>query len=471
MILEQHMRSSRQILAESVVGLNQEQRRVVEGIYNELRPLIEASLDPKQINQLFGEIEKTAAASGANRTVLGKGVDVAKKANEVIDNVGRWLQNTKPVQAFDQKFENLKNTINKKFPDSKILDAISKMGFWAKENPGKTAAIIGVLTAIASLAGGPVGGAIAGQILRGSVELLKGEKLSTAVGKGVKTALLGYLSGAILDKLGSWLSGLRAEVVPYEDGLMQVSFQAASEIKSPGFEWTRSINLQNITVLPDDRETIKNLVQGINDGDYTAFEKLYNFAKEIRSPEYKQAMLDISSAAKQAALDNDLAFQALETARKGIVAAAQGGVAAAGAAGKAKKESVYVQTRPLSEGQVYLVFGKIQKLNEGPMDWIKKGAEKLTTRYTADTLNAAWQKAGSPTDSEELRQFLVKQGVDQGIVDTVYDQMKIPKTAPNSQTAAKAETLYAQVKKEIQQLNNKDKKRIAAYLQKQLGTA
>jgi hypothetical protein len=58
------------------------------------------------------------------------------------------------------------------------------MGEWAKANPGKTAAIIGVLTTLAAVAGGPAGGAIAGQILKGAAELMKGEKLSTAVGKG-----------------------------------------------------------------------------------------------------------------------------------------------------------------------------------------------------------------------------------------------------------------------------------------------
>jgi hypothetical protein len=263
-LLEQHMKDSRKILAESVSGLDLEQRKIVEGVYNELKPLIEASLTSDQINQLFGEVEKAATASGSNRTLLGKGkdavgkgVDVAKQANELINKAGRWLQNTKPVQAFDQKFEDLKRKINTKFPDSKVLDMISNMGIYAKNNPGKTAFIVGVLTAIAALAGGPIGGAIAGQVLRGSVELLKGEKLSTAIGKGVKTAVLGFLTGAIADKLGSWLSGLRAEVVPFDDGLTQVTFNAAQEIKGPGFEWTRTLDLKNITVVPDDRETAK----------------------------------------------------------------------------------------------------------------------------------------------------------------------------------------------------------------------
>jgi hypothetical protein len=201
----------RQILRESCDGLTLEQRRIVEGIYNEFVPLIEATLTADQIKQVFGELEKQAVAGGANRTAIGAGVDVAKKANEVINNVGKWLQNTAPVKMADEKFEKLKNDINKKFPDSKLLDGISNLGIWMKENPGKSAAVIGVLTALASLAGGPVGGAIAGQVLRGAAELIKGEKLSTAVGKGIKTAALGYLSGKAFEVLGKFVGGMRAD--------------------------------------------------------------------------------------------------------------------------------------------------------------------------------------------------------------------------------------------------------------------
>ncbi len=160
--MEYHVLDSRRILRESCDGLTAEQQIIVEGIYNDLLPLIEASLAPQQIQQLFGEIEKAATAGGDNRTGLGLGVDVAKEANNAINKFGTWLQNTTPVQMFDQKFEQLKDKVSQKFP--KLAQQLTSMGEWAKENPGKTAAIIGLLTTLASLAGGPVGGAIAGQV-------------------------------------------------------------------------------------------------------------------------------------------------------------------------------------------------------------------------------------------------------------------------------------------------------------------
>jgi hypothetical protein len=138
--------------------------------------------------------------------------------------------------------------------------------------------------------------------------------------------------------------------------------------------------------------------------------------------------------------------------------------------------------RTLSEGQVYMIFNRVsaqQQLTEGPMDFIKgaaaKGMDKLktvgknlTTKVTADKLNSAWQKAGSPMDSEELKQFLLSYGgIEAPVVDKVFTDLKIP-AAPTTQTTASG---YAEVKKLISTLNTKDKQRMIQYLTKQLGTA
>jgi hypothetical protein len=150
-------------------------------------------------------------------------------------------------------------------------------------------------------------------------------------------------------------------------------------------------------------------------------------------------------------------------------------------------ESVERTGKKLSEGQVYLVFNKIVthnnylltegRLVEGPMDWLKTKAKNLTTKVTADKLNSAWQKAGSPTDSEQLKKFLTDQGVATEVVDKVYATLKLPAAGADPAAGAaaldpkQAETLYAKVKKEIVTLDKKSQKQIAAYLQKQLGTA
>jgi hypothetical protein len=141
-----------------------------------------------------------------------------------------------------------------------------------KENPGKSAAVIGVLTALASLAGGPVGGAIAGQVLRGAAELIKGEKLSTAIGKGVKTAAFGFLSGKAFEMLGNWMAGFREQAIPFgsgDAGLENISWDATKTLKSPGMEWTQTTQGFNALVKPEEASAIRaamNLVKGGGDG-------------------------------------------------------------------------------------------------------------------------------------------------------------------------------------------------------------
>jgi hypothetical protein len=472
----------RQILRESCDGLTLEQRRIVEGIYNEFVPLIEATLTADQIKQVFGELEKQAVAGGANRTAIGAGVDVAKKANEVINNVGKWLQNTTPVKMADEKFEKLKNNINKKFPDSKLLDGISNLGIWMKENPGKSAAVIGVLTALASLAGGPVGGAIAGQILRGAAELIKGEKLSTAVGKGIKTAALGYLSGKAFEMLGNWMAGFREQSIPFgasDAGLEEISWGATKSIRAPGMEWTETTQGFNALVRPEEAEAIRTAMAGIQSGESGAFDSLLAVAREVNSKDYKQGLDSIVQGAWKAAKDNDSLLQFINTAKEGLQAGAQGAVAAS--TGSEKKESFYVQTRPLSEGQVYMIIDRV--LTEaGFMDKLKAGAgavakgvawvgKQATEKVTSAKLLAAWKMEGSPTDSEEFKQFLLNYGgIEAPVVDKVFTDLKIS-AAPEAQAAQAATGGYAEVKKAIAQLNTKDRKRMIAYLTKQLGTA
>jgi hypothetical protein len=480
----------RQLLRESCDGLTLEQRRIVEGIYNEFVPLIEATLTADQIKGIFKNVEQQAVAGGDNRTLAGLGVDGVKQVNATINNVGKWLQNTTPVKMADEKFEKLKNDINTKFPDSKLLDGISNLGIWMKENPGKSAAVIGVLTALASLAGGPVGGAIAGQVLRGAAELIKGEKLSTAMGKGVKTAALGYLSGKAFEMLGNWMAGFREQSIPFgsgDAGLENVSWDATKTLRSPGMEWTQTTQGFNALVKPEEASAIRaamNLVKGGGDSALEGFDQLKSVASIIQSKDYMADMQGMVDGAWKAAKDNDSLLQFINTAKQGLQAGAQGAVAAS--TGSEKKESYYVQTRPLSEGQVYLLLKKIaatEQLNEGPMDWLKKGSaavgkgiqrvgQNITNKLTYEKLLAGWKLDGSPTDSEELKKFLTSMEVSDDIVNKVYTDMKLNTTDAAETPAAQAATGgYAEIKKTIMQLNTKDRKRMIAYLTKQLGTA
>ena len=101
------------------------------------------------------------------------------------------------------------------------------------------------------------------------------------------------------------------------------------------------------------------------------------------------------------------------------------------------------------------------------MDKLKTVGKNLTTKFTADKLNSAWQKAGSPTDSEEVAKILTAAGVGDDVVKKVYTDLKIS-AAPEAQAAIGG---YAEIKKLIMQLNIKDRQRMIQYLTKQIGKA
>jgi hypothetical protein len=480
-LLEQNKHNSQMILKESCDGLTNDQRLVVEGIYNELSPLLEVALSADQIKNIFQSVEKNATAAGGNRTGLGQGVDTVRQVDAALNKLGKWLQDTAPVKSFDTKFEQLKSKVGKKFPE--LDKKLTGMGTWAKANPGKTAAIIGVLTTLAALTTGPVGGAIAGQILKGSTELLKGEKLSTAVGSGMKAAAYGWLAGKSFEIIGDAIKGgidLAASAFDPNVKFLDMSY-IGSNMDNAVF---KNLKLYG-------READLNKIQGVfrqaqdawGNGNYSQAEGLFNqastMADKLNSMEYIGKLVPeidrvdaILAAGKNAG-----------TLFKGLGAAAQG--AATGATGVPKKgapakESYYVQARSLSEGQVYMLFNRIEQLNEGPMwDKVKSGAKKvaaaagqkistvgtnLTTKITADKLNSAWTKAGSPTDSAALAKFLKSQGVDDTVISQTFKSMKL-------KVDDAAQTGYAQVRSQLEQLNTKQKRQLAAYLQKQLGTA
>jgi hypothetical protein len=293
--------------------------------------------------------------------------------------------------------------------------------------------------------------------------------------------------------LGDWMAGFREQAIPFgsgDAGLENISWDATKTLRAPGMEWTQTTQGFNALVKPEEASAIRaamNLVKGGGDGAVEGFDQLKAVSQIIQNKEYIADMQGMVDGAFKAAKDNDSLLQFINTAKEGLQAGSQGAVAAAGAASssKPKQESYYVQTRPLSEGQVYMLFDRV--LTEaGILDKLKAGAGKAvgavakgaawagkqaTEKITSAKLLASWKLEGSPTDSEELKQFLLNYGgIDTATVDKVYADLKIS-AAPAEPEAQAATGGYAEVKKAIMQLNTKDRKRMITYLAKQLGTA
>lgn len=462
----------------------------------EIHPILcEVALTPDQIQQLFTTIEK-----GSDRTLLGKVKDAPGKISDAwFNKFGGMLQSSTPVKAFDQKFEEIKSSIAAKNP--KLAASLAKYGEFAKNNPKLHKFLLGIAGSVAAALGVAVAGGIGASVLAigtgtaiavGIVNiadrLLQGQKASTAIGRGATAGIVAGISAAAMAGIGKWAAGLREKAIPIGDtGLEQISYKATRKLSSFGMSSEEMVQGFNVTVDKDAASAIRSAVNAMQNGDSSAFSQLQDVARLIHSADYKAQMKDIAGAAKDLAFNNDSLLQWI----KGLTQAAStvGGAAAgqaAGAAGEkpaAPKESFSANGKKLSEGQVYMIFNRVsaqQQLTEGPMDFIKgaaaKGMDKLktvgknlTTKFTADKLNSAWKKAGSPMDSEEVAAMLKQAGVGDDVVSKVYTDLKLP--APGAASAEENSEGYAEIEKAIAQLNTKDRKRMIAYLTKQLGTA
>ena len=320
--------------------------------------LCEAELTPAQIQQIFQNAEQVAASSGTGRTTLGKvgdaaqkagagaasavklTADVAKQINAKINELGKLAQQSGPVQGFDQKFEKLKADILAKNKDSNTVQGIQKISDWAKANPGKATLAVGILTTLAAFAGGPAGGAAAGLIFRSTKGLLQGDNLSTAVGKSLKTAAVGFLAGNVFNFLSDGMkdfftSSTEADLKAASDALVNANVQNLTQAVEA--KYGEAADLWN-KAFPDGNYKVNVNVSGTGgsyfSGDviltkaqaleYNQLIKAANESRDIFSEQGRQAMAktyafleQVKATTDQSALAtiNDQGIEALNAIR------------------------------------------------------------------------------------------------------------------------------------------------------------
>jgi hypothetical protein len=471
----------------------------------EVHPLLmEVALSPEQIKQLFKSIETTASAQGSNRTLAGKAVD---KAGEISDKVkdlwfnklGNALQQSGPVQSFDQKYEDLKTKIAAENP--KLAAALGKYKEFADANPKLQKFLMMVAASIAGALGLAVaGGAAAGIAATGLGvgagvaivnivdRLLKNEKLSTAVGRGATAGIVAGLTAAGVKAASEMFNSI---VDAFKPGDKYAELMMGNPPK------TVRINAEDAEMLSKLHQDAMSQMKGQDVADLLSsggatpgldkyLDTAAQVAQKASDPAYQQAIADAAGTALDTTVSLDI-LQANAAQAAQTIAPIAGALAGdkAGSAGE-KKESYYMQTRPLSEGQVYMVFNRVVTLSEGPLwDKVKGAAGKaagavaqkagqigtnLTTKVTADKLNSAWQKAGSPTDSNELAAFLKTQGVSDDVIANTYQSMKMPAPGAASVAEPAAEKQskigIGQINKILPTLRTRDLLSIQTVLQK-----
>jgi hypothetical protein len=453
-LVERQMITSKKILSESCQGLTTEQVFIVEGIYNDLKPLIKLSLNESnltadQIKQLFANVEQQATDSGENRSALGQAKDVAVETKKIISQIPGWLKNSAPVKNFDAKFTELKDTINKKFPDSKVLDAVSSLGTLAANNPGKTAAIVGILTVLAGLAAGPLGGMIAGSVLKSASQMLQGKDLSTAVGAGLKTGAMGAVAGFAGDAMAGGDAAASAANTDTAAGTGQTQSYSGQGATSDVSSSSQSGTLQGVTA-----DQIRN---------HPAYQaEIEKFGDSVESRKAG------SLAARAAIMRGESAVK-----QRPII-----------------KEEILYNLKPLSESMAAILFKRIAVTNhkmisegviweqgnepEGQkpsfmqkvMGKASEFGKNLTTKVTASKLMSAWKQAGSPPDSDGIAEFLKGQGVNDQVIAQTFKDMQLPPPGKGQTTAE-----IADIKKEIAELGPESAKKLMAFLSQRLGAA
>jgi len=169
------------------------------------RYIAEQKLTEPEILQIFSDAEAgmTDRATGANRTFAGRGkdatVDFAKDVAGAVKGVLNSIQNSTPVAAVDTAYDQATDALADLAGGQKgaVMDAINKYRNLVKQYPKTAGFAKAALVAIAGLATGGAGlPAIAG-LTYALDSAIKGDKLSSVIGKGAGAAALAAAGQAI----------------------------------------------------------------------------------------------------------------------------------------------------------------------------------------------------------------------------------------------------------------------------------
>ena len=425
--------------------------------------LCEVALQPDQIQQLFKSIE-----TGAGRSMLGKAGDAVGAAKDKISDVwfnkfGGMLQSSAPVQAFDQKFEEIKASIAAKNPQ--LAAKLAKYGEFAKNNPnlhkfllaiaGSAAAALGVAVAggigATALAIG-TGTGIAVGIVNIADRLLQGQKASTAIGRGATAGAIAGLTAAGISKAKDMLDTL---------GAVKTIKRVAS----------LDINGTTVMLNPEDAAKYSASVQA----SMKATGDLLKGGADAMSN--LGSVMDANSA-KQASVLADILSRAADPEYQKAVAAAANQVikpGAIGAAANAVSSALSVLSPVLSAMTGQAVAGAKEKSPAPVKESLNRNQLNelfgiTGNKVDANTLEKAWKKAGSPMDSEEVAKILQSAGVDPAVISKTYTDMSLPEPAgkiePTLNDPATGSVNTKDMMDMILKLNPDEQKQVLAYLKR-----
>lgn len=193
----ENVAESRQVFTEGRHNKLLKEDATYRKFYNLSRLLVERKMSEKEILDLFAAVEQGANATGQNRTALGKGKDAVAgaytSAKDAISGVLNSIQKSTPVAGVDAAYNDATGALRDAIGnDSKVMNAIKKYRLLAKEYPKTQLFVKTALIALAGLATGGAGLVAIAGVTAAVDAAIKGEKLSSIIGKGAGAALMAY---------------------------------------------------------------------------------------------------------------------------------------------------------------------------------------------------------------------------------------------------------------------------------------
>lgn len=356
------------------------------------RAISEAQLTPQQITQLFQQVEKDATAAGDNRTLIGKGKDAASSVSQAYQDLKSKVENSAIMQNFDQAYDQAAEKLKQATGgDQGVMTYVQKYRDFAKKHPIAQSLIYGALIAAAGISGAGAGGAAALGLLKMTDKLLQGEKFSSAAIAGAETGALAY--GA--SKVGDMMRGGDTTTTTTNYQSSTVGMQPANPWDIPN-AWKQKYPVDQFVYKSDGMDYFEVFDQ--------AGRKVANFDTSGIMESFVLNESQVSALFGHVIIAEGL-WDSFKTKVLGIGA----------------------------EPEVDKATGQMIKQGaKRAAGWAGKQAQRIghniTTKTTADKLQKAWKSAGSPTDSEAIKDVLTAQGIAAEVIDNSFKALKIATT-------------------------------------------
>ena len=480
MLIYQVYKTEHQRLVESVVLTNPlyEQWRGVG------RLIAEQKMTEPEILDLFAKIETGATQAGSNRTVAGRAKDTTVKAftntRDAFNSVMSRIQDSTPVQAVDVAYDKATDSVANLVggQKSQIMRAIVGYRNLVKQYPKAAGFSKAALIAIAGLATGGAGlPAIAG-LTFALDSAIRGEKLSSVLGKGAGAAAVtwgvqqaaGMLGGTaqaaepgtsvsttsplpggtVTAQTGDTLSSLAAKSNVSVDEIMRLNPKITNpDVLAAGQVVQLPPVASGSAVYQGGVGTSADTMAKIGTGQYSDSAISQAMAKKVReSVQFKTLPADqlfdhkltvmnwaLNESTGQPRYSVHLTSAGTYTVFENVMRYAKAVVMEADTGpGRPDLPDEYRPDMPGGSG----AYDKRRKGLVGRgLDWMDRATKKVgsalstfghqfTTKITKDKLKMNWHQAGKPSDSDALAAFLIKQGVPMAVLQDVYGAMKLP---------------------------------------------